>query len=179
MTIINIRIQNSKVEGCVLNLSCMNTKIALGAEQPSTGQYWITPKEDTPYLRAKEYLQQDGMRGAVTFKVKSQTHQRCSEGTNKILCAPGPRERSSDFHKRRSQTCLWVFECLLRRCGTAVTCRGDRGSGCSSTWTENSQMFKLDLEKSGNQRSNCQPPLDHRNSKRIPERHLLLLHWLC
>ena len=28
-------------------------------------------------------------------------------------------------------------------------------------------------------RSNCQHPLDHRKSKRIPEKHLLLLPWLC
>ena len=30
-----------------------------------------------------------------------------------------------------------------------------------------------------NQRSNCQHPLDHRKSKRIPEKHLFLLYWLC
>ena len=30
-------------------------------------------------------------------------------------------------------------------------------------------MFKLDLEKVRNQRSNCQHLLDHRKSKRIPE----------
>ena len=29
-----------------------------------------------------------------------------------------------------------------------------------------------------NQRSNCQHPLDHRKSKRVPEKHLLLLYWL-
>ena len=29
-----------------------------------------------------------------------------------------------------------------------------------------------------NQRSNCQHLLDHRKSKRVPEKHLLL-HWLC
>ena len=29
-----------------------------------------------------------------------------------------------------------------------------------------------------NQRLNCQHPLDHRKSKRIPEKHLLLLYWL-
>ena len=34
---------------------------------------------------------------------------------------PGPRERSSDP----------AFECLLRRHRLAVTCGGDRGSGCS------------------------------------------------
>ena len=34
-------------------------------------------------------------------------------------------------------------------------------------------MSKLDIEKAGNQRSNCQHPLDHRKGKRIPEKHLL------
>ena len=29
------------------------------------------------------------------------------------------------------------------------------------------------------QRSNCQHPLDHLEKKRIPEKHLLLLYWLC
>ena len=48
-----------------------------------------------------------------------------------------------------------------------------------STWTENSQMFKLDLKRQRNQRSNCQHLLDHRKSKRVPEKHLLLLYWLC
>ena len=46
-------------------------------------------------------------------------------------------------------------------------------------WTENFQMSKLDLERQRNQRSNCQHPLDHRKSKRVPEKHLFLLYWLC
>ena len=29
------------------------------------------------------------------------------------------------------------------------------------------------------QRSNCQHPLDHWKSTRVPEKHLLLLYWLC
>ena len=29
-----------------------------------------------------------------------------------------------------------------------------------------------------NQRSNCQHPLDHGKSKRVPEKHLFLLYWL-
>ena len=36
-------------------------------------------------------------------------------------------------------------------------------------------MFKLDLEKAEEQRSNCQHPLDHQKSKRVPEKHLFLL----
>ena len=30
-----------------------------------------------------------------------------------------------------------------------------------------------------NQRSNCQHLLDHKKSKRVPEKHLLLFYWLC
>ena len=39
------------------------------------------------------------------------------------------------------------------------------------------QMFKLDLEKAEEtERSNCQYPVDHQKSKRVPEKHLLLLY---
>ena len=48
-------------------------------------------------------------------------------------------------------------------------------AGPQSMWTVNFQMFKLDLEKR-NQRSNCQHPLDHWKSTRVPEKHLL--YWL-
>ena len=35
-------------------------KLQLAAEQPLTGECWISPKTDTPHTRAKEQLQQDG-----------------------------------------------------------------------------------------------------------------------
>ena len=38
----------------------------------------------------------------------------------------------------------------------------------SSTWTENFQVYKLDLEKAGEPESNFQHLLDHRESKGIP-----------
>ena len=50
--------------------------------------------------------------------------------------------------------------------------------GFSNTSTVNFQMFKLVLERQRNQRSNCQHLLDHRESKRVPEKQLLLLYWL-
>ena len=37
--------------------------------------------------------------------------------------------------------------------------------GFNSMWTKNFQMFKLDLEKQRNQRSNFQHPLDHRKKQ--------------
>ena len=49
----------------------------------------------------------------------------------------------------------------------------------SSTWTVNFQMFNLVLERQRNERLNCQHPLDHGKSKRVAEKHLFLLSWLC
>ena len=46
----------------------------------------------------------------------------------------------------------------------------------NSTRTMNFEMFKLVLEKAEHQRSNCQHLLDHRKSKRVPEKHLFLLY---
>ena len=43
----------------------------------------------------------------------------------------------------------------------------------------NSQMFKLVKKWQRNQRSNCKHPLDHQKGKRVPEKHLFLLYWLC
>ena len=51
--------------------------------------------------------------------------------------------------------------------------------GFNSTWTVNFQMFKLNLQKPEQPRSNFQHPLHHWKSKRIPEKHLFLLYWLC
>ena len=63
------------------------------------------------------------------FNIKPHIHQRLLEGTNKTLCALGPKERRSDCHKRLSQTCLCMFDDLLCGHGTAVACHGDRGTG--------------------------------------------------
>ena len=52
----------------------------------------IPPKKDTPHPRAKEKPQQDGRRGEIAFRIKLHTYQRCSEGSNKTLSAPGPRD---------------------------------------------------------------------------------------
>ena len=46
-------------------------------------------------------------------------------------------------------------------------------------WTLKFQMFKLVLKRQRNQRSNCQHLLNHWKSKKVPEKHLFLLYWLC
>ena len=52
-------------------------------------------------------------------------------------------------------------------------------------WTKNFQMFKLDLERAEEPEINCQHLLDHRKSKRIPEKTPTSVSlttpkpWLC
>ena len=48
----------------------------------------------------------------------------------------------------------------------------------SSTWTENFQMYKLDLQKAEEPEMELPHSLGHTKSKGIPEKHLLLFHWL-
>ena len=50
--------------------------------------------------------------------------------------------------------------------------------GFRNMWTENFQMYKLDLEKAEEPEQIANIQLDHRKSKGIPENHLLLFHWL-
>jgi len=47
----------------------------------------------------------------------------------------------------------------------------------NSTWTENFQMFKLDLEKAEEPEIKL-PTSIGSQKKRVPEKHLFLLHWL-
>ena len=51
--------------------------------------------------------------------------------------------------------------------------------GFNSTWTKNFQMFKLDLEKAEEPEIKFPNLLDYWKSKRVPEKHLFLLYWLC
>ena len=91
-----------------------------------------THQKEIPHIQEQRRNQNKSVGGGtIMFKINPNTLQRHLEGTNKNLCAPGPRERSSDPHKRLSQTCLWVFEKLLRRHGSTAACGGDRDSGSS------------------------------------------------
>ena len=51
--------------------------------------------------------------------------------------------------------------------------------GFNSVWTENFQICKLDLEKAEEPEIKLPASADHPKSKRIPEKHLFLLYWLC
>ena len=51
--------------------------------------------------------------------------------------------------------------------------------GFSNMWTVNFQMFKLDLEKTEEPEVKLPTSVGSSKSKRVPEKHLFLLYWLC
>ena len=51
--------------------------------------------------------------------------------------------------------------------------------GFNSTWTMNFQMFKLDLEKAEEPEIKLPTSVGSLKNKRVPEKHQLLLYWLC
>ena len=51
--------------------------------------------------------------------------------------------------------------------------------GFSNMWTVNFQMFKLVLEKAEEPKIKFPTFAGSSKSKRVPEKHLLLLYWLC
>ena len=106
---------------------------------------------DAPHPSAKEKHQWDRRRGAIMFRIKPCTCQRCLEGANKALCTPGSRERISDLHKRLTVLPLsvWVSPAEAR---SAMACRGERSSGYSRPWRHSV------WDKSSRRRSALAPP---------------------
>ena len=100
-------------------------KLQLADEQPSMGECWIPPKKDTPCPKAKEKPQQDDRRGEITFRIKPHTHQSVQKAQTKHV------HQDLETPERLSQTCLWVFECLLWQHRSAVACRRD-GTLCAA-----------------------------------------------
>ena len=55
------------------------------------------------------------------------------EGTDKVVCTSGPREKEQWPHRRLSQTYLLVLEGPLQRWGVAVADHGDKDTGSRSS----------------------------------------------
>ena len=105
-------------------------KLQRTVEQPSTGQCWIPLKKDTPCPRTKEKPQRDGRRGEIVFRIKPHAHQRSSEGSNKTLCAPGPRDPTRDWATPAFQCLSLLYGCIGQQCpamGTGALAAADLG----------------------------------------------------
>ena len=72
----------------------------------------------------------------------------------------------------QTTTQLHSFHMLARSCSRCSKL------GFNNMWTKNFQMYKLDLEKAEEPEVKL-PTSVGSKSKRIPEKHLPWLHWLC
>ena len=73
-------------------------KLQGDAEQPSTGECWIPPKQRYPTSKVRRRLSKMFGGGEIAFRIKPHAIQRHSEGLNKTLCAPGdPMETEPDL----------------------------------------------------------------------------------
>ena len=131
-------------KGMSSSSSVRTSKPQLAAEQPLKGGCWNPPKKKIPHVQGQIGSWNRTIGKAQSCLISNLISTRLLEGTNRTLCAPGPKEISSGCHKRLSQTCLCVLDDLLCRHGSAVACRGDRSTGhrssgrhcvwCKSSW---------------------------------------------
>ena len=83
-------------------------KLLLTAEQPSTGECWIPPEKDSPLPRAKDSFNKIVGGGKLCLE-SNLIPTRPSEGSNKTLCALGPRDPT--------ETARSAIECFSVSCG--------------------------------------------------------------
>ena len=106
----------------------------------------------------------------------------CTQYVSKFgKCSSGHRTGKGQFSLQsqrkampknaQTTTELHSFHMLVKWCSKFFK------PGFSNMWTIKVQMLKLVLEKTEEPEVNCQHPLDHQNSKIVPEKRLFLLHW--
>ena len=97
--------------------------------------------------------------------------------------AVATRLKKVSFHSSPKEgQCQRMFK-LLHNCThfTHLQSTAQNSPSQASTVHEpwNSTCSSWIQKRQRNQRSNCQHPLAHWKSKKVPEKHLLLLYWLC
>ena len=138
-------------------------KLQQAIEKPLTGECWIPAKKKKKKIhhiqgqRRSHNKMVGGVKSCLESKLRPPEMLR---GFKQNLMWT----RTWGTHKRLSQICLWVFECLLQWHGSTVACHGNRGSGCSrprrqSMWAS-PESHRADNPQTGEQ-------LDQRSSRTV------------
>ena len=102
-------------------------KLKLAAEQPSTGECWISPKKDTQVQGQRRSPSKTVWEAKSCLQSKPHTRQRCRAQTKPCV------HQDPEIPQRLSQTCLSMFESLLWGQGAPVACHGHR-DWLQQTW---------------------------------------------
>ena len=119
--------QDGRVEG---SSPVRTPKLQLAVEQPSTWECWIPPKNNSPYPRQRRSPNKMVRSSEIMFRIKPQTSQRCSEGTNKTLYTPVPRGPHRDWYRSALEylnISCWGMGQQWPDMGTGTLVSGDRG----------------------------------------------------
>ena len=119
------------------------------------------------------YVQKDH---SVTMQRRVRGFLKAQNQLDGYFNNPGTNEGSEIRQDQQSQRGEVRYKKLMRQHCQFPTTKHIFGLTERQTEDDSSFQFRLDYF-SRNQRSNCQHSLDHRKSKGIPEKHLLLLHW--
>ena len=107
---------NHRFDWITLNVCCCWTTIYRKMLNPTKRRYATS--------KGKEEDPANGRRSEITFRIKPHILQRCSEGSNKTLCATGgPTETEPDL-----PLSVWG---LLQRYRSSTASHRWRSSGCS------------------------------------------------
>ena len=107
----------------------------------------------------------------------------CTQYASKFgKLSSGHRTGKCQFSFESQRQCQRMFK-LLHNC-THLTrwqsnAQNSSSKGFSGMWTMNFQMFKLVLEKAEEPEIKSPTSVGSWKSKRVPEKHVLLLYWLC
>ena len=141
-----------RVEGRVF-IFCKNSKITTRCWTIIDRRMLDPTKKRYPMSKAKEKPKQDGRRGKIAFRIKPLTYQRCSEGSNKTLCAPGdPTDTEPDM-----PLSVWVSPEVVR-----VSSGLPKGQGL---WVQQTWVW----HKPSGRRLPLTPPQCHKNLHRTGE----------
>ena len=100
------------------------TKLQVFAEQPLTGECWISLTKDTDFQGQRRSPSK--MVGVVKSHLESDhIPTRDDQRAQTKPCA------HQETLQTLSQTCHWVYECLLQSYGSSVACCRGRSSGGS------------------------------------------------
>ena len=101
-------------------------KLHLAAEQPSTGECWLQPNK-IPYFQGQRRSHSKMVGGVKSHLESNSIPIRDAWRAQTKPCA----HQNQETPQKLSQACVWVFEYLLQRYGSAVACHRGSGSQCS------------------------------------------------
>ena len=148
-----------------------------GAAQSWTRLKWLSSTCSTEFKLSSLLCNHQFQRPGVLQSMGLQRvrHDWVTELTDYINC---PRQHHQTWMMScRAQTWFKPLLCVLEQIGfTFLSLSFSIGKNLNNHSLGDLSWFQ---KRQRNQRSNCQHLLDHQKSKRVPEKHLFLLYWLC